>query len=39
MIVQDIIEYIESHPKLLSTISIKEGHNESFMDFFSTQMF
>ena len=39
MIVQDIIEYIESHPKLLSTISIKEGHNESFMDFFLRRCF
>ncbi len=38
-IVWDIINYIESHPKLLSTIATKEGNNESFMDFFIRRCF
>lgn len=39
LIVWDIINYIETHPKLLSTIETKEGNNESFMDFFIRRCF
>lgn len=37
-IVWDIINYINSHPRLLSTIT-KEGNNESFMDYFIRRCF
>lgn len=38
-IVRDIIDYMKSHPKLLVSITTKEGNNESFMDFFIRRCF